>query len=501
MDSFRYIKTYLEKNAGILWVALGLGCAYVTLNGMFLNNVAGIYPVEFSLVLRNLISAILAAVLMGIYLQRKRQCFLSASKIVVALLGIALALSCLLRYSSHLFGGEIEWAVFAGRLLELPLSLLLIMAWAENIMPRGFKASIIIYTLSLTITAALQLVLSFFQHIPFMILYSLLPLISAGTLVLSKKQQASHEELAVGEKDDTFIPLTQLQHPSQFIWYFGAVATFTFIAGQILQQTLSLQGTEFVCQFSIVLGNCAAAIVFLSQIKNVFSSTVYPKMIFAVMFLFSFALLSILFSLSGGLDLTTITLFLFLKSLFMQFVTILLWVAPFGICRIGWNPMSIFSLGYSCMMIARVFSSAIVLSFEPLGFFPTGLICCPVLILAFICCAASIIFVASGSIPQYTSQGMLQMPPMSQAKTPRPFHEAINLLAQQSGLTPQEEQVMVLCAKGKNAQRVADEMVITVNTAKSHLRSIYAKVGVHSQQELIALVDTKVDELRDSQES
>ena len=155
MDSFRYIKTYLEKNAGILWVALGLGCAYVTLNGMFLNNVAGIYPVEFSLVLRNLISALLAAVLMGIYLQRKRQCFLSASKIVVALLGIALALSCLLRYSSHLFGGEIEWAVFAGRLLELPLSLLLIMAWAENIMPRGFKASIIIYTLSLTITAAL----------------------------------------------------------------------------------------------------------------------------------------------------------------------------------------------------------------------------------------------------------------------------------------------------------------------------------------------------------
>lgn len=60
---------------------------------------------------------------------------------------------------------------------------------------------------------------------------------------------------------------------------------------------------------------------------------------------------------------------------------------------------------------------------------------------------------------------------------------------------------MALCAKGKNAQRVADEMVITVNTAKSHLRSIYAKVDVHSQQELIALVDAKVEALRDSQES
>ena len=93
MDSFRYIKTYLEKNAGILWVALGLGCAYVTFNGMLLNNVAGIYPVEFSLVLRNLISTLLALVLMGVYVHKNRERVLSTSKVCIVVLGGALALA------------------------------------------------------------------------------------------------------------------------------------------------------------------------------------------------------------------------------------------------------------------------------------------------------------------------------------------------------------------------------------------------------------------------
>lgn len=501
MDSFRYIKTYLEKNAGILWVALGLGCAYVTFNGMLLNNVAGIYPVEFSLVLRNFISTLLALVLMGVYVHKNRERVLSTSKVCIVVLGGALALACLLRYSSHLFGGASDQAVFVGRILELPLSLMLIVAWAENILTRGFKASVVIYTLSLTWTAVLQLVLSFFQHVPFMILYSLLPLVSAGILAFAKTQQRSSEEGIQTEQDTSFVPLIQLQHPSQFVWYFGVLATFTFIAGQVLQETLSLQGEQFVCQLSIVLGNCAAALILISQVKNLFSESVHPKTILAIAFLFSFALLSVMLSLSGTLNLTTTTLYLFLKQLFMQLVTILMWMAPFGSLRRNWNHMSVFALGFACMMGARVLSSSLILFFDPLGYFPAGLICCPALILAFVCCTISIVRVASNPPRQSTSWEKAYALDGAGVKTPRPFHDAVAALAQQSGLTPQEEQVMALCAKGKNAQRVADEMVITVNTAKSHLRSIYAKVDVHSQQELIALVDAKVEALRDSQES
>lgn len=499
MNPFRYIKTYLEKNLSILWIALGLGCAYVTFNGMLLNNVTGIYPVEFSLVLRNLISTLFALVFFAIYRTKKRDRILSASRPCVVILGVALALSCLLRYSSHLFGGASDLAVFIGRIFELPLSILLIMTWAESITPRGYRASVVIYMLSLTWMAALQLVLSFFQHIPFMVLYSLLPLVSTGILAFAKFKEPSSEEICQDASAESFTPLVQLQQPSQFICYFGVLAIFTFIAGQILQETLSLQGNQFVCQLSIVLGNCVAAVILLSQARNLFNDSVHPKMILAITFLFSFALLSIMFSLSGTLDIVTLTLFLFLKSLFMQFVTILMWVAPFGNLRKNWSPMSIFSFGFACMMSARVLSSSIMLFFEPYDYFPAGLICCPALILAFLCCTASVVLVASNASQQGS---LLSTQDFAHAgvKAPRPFYRAVALLAEQHGLTPQEEQVMALCAKGKNAQRVADEMVITVNTAKSHLRSIYAKVSVHSQQELITLVDNKVDDLRSEQE-
>ena len=37
-----------------------------------------------------------------------------------------------------------------------------------------------------------------------------------------------------------------------------------------------------------------------------------------------------------------------------------------------------------------------------------------------------------------------------------------------------------------------------MNTAKTHIRNIYNKLDVHSQQELIALVNAAKDEIRNS---
>lgn len=55
-------------------------------------------------------------------------------------------------------------------------------------------------------------------------------------------------------------------------------------------------------------------------------------------------------------------------------------------------------------------------------------------------------------------------------------------------LTRKEETVLVLALQGKNQNDLARELVLSTNTVKSHLRSIYRKVGVHSKQELSAKV-------------
>lgn len=62
-------------------------------------------------------------------------------------------------------------------------------------------------------------------------------------------------------------------------------------------------------------------------------------------------------------------------------------------------------------------------------------------------------------------------------------------LASKFGLTPRETEVFELLARGRSAPYIRDALVISKNTAATHTKRIYAKLGVHSRQELIDLVD------------
>lgn len=47
---------------------------------------------------------------------------------------------------------------------------------------------------------------------------------------------------------------------------------------------------------------------------------------------------------------------------------------------------------------------------------------------------------------------------------------------------------MALLAHGHSAARIQEELGISYNTVKYHVRNVYAKMGVHSQQDLINLL-------------
>lgn len=57
------------------------------------------------------------------------------------------------------------------------------------------------------------------------------------------------------------------------------------------------------------------------------------------------------------------------------------------------------------------------------------------------------------------------------------------------GLTPREGEVLALLAQGRTVGVIREKLVISLNTARFHTKNIYAKLGVHSQQELIDLVE------------
>ncbi|TGY73779.1 LuxR family transcriptional regulator [Enterorhabdus sp. NM05_H27] len=65
---------------------------------------------------------------------------------------------------------------------------------------------------------------------------------------------------------------------------------------------------------------------------------------------------------------------------------------------------------------------------------------------------------------------------------------ACSLLRKRYELTPREEDVLFLLAQGKSIAEVAQSLVIAKGTAKVHVRHIYEKLGIHTREELKALV-------------
>lgn len=52
-------------------------------------------------------------------------------------------------------------------------------------------------------------------------------------------------------------------------------------------------------------------------------------------------------------------------------------------------------------------------------------------------------------------------------------------------LSPREREVYVLMRDGRDAAYIADSLCVSRNTAKTHIRNIYAKFGVHTRQDFI----------------
>ena len=62
-------------------------------------------------------------------------------------------------------------------------------------------------------------------------------------------------------------------------------------------------------------------------------------------------------------------------------------------------------------------------------------------------------------------------------------------LSAQFDLTPREQEILLLLAQNYRAPYIAERLVVSQSTVKTHMRNLYAKLGVHSQAELLLLVE------------
>lgn len=72
----------------------------------------------------------------------------------------------------------------------------------------------------------------------------------------------------------------------------------------------------------------------------------------------------------------------------------------------------------------------------------------------------------------------------------RSLHERIAAIPERFGISLREAEIMELFAQGRSANWIAEELVISKNTVRSHIRSIYTKLDVHTRQELLDFLKT-----------
>lgn len=74
------------------------------------------------------------------------------------------------------------------------------------------------------------------------------------------------------------------------------------------------------------------------------------------------------------------------------------------------------------------------------------------------------------------------------------FDVVCTRLKQEYRLTDREFEVFVLLARGRNTQIIQERLYITRNTIKTHVKAIYQKLSVHSQQEILDVVEAYMNQ-------
>ncbi len=81
---------------------------------------------------------------------------------------------------------------------------------------------------------------------------------------------------------------------------------------------------------------------------------------------------------------------------------------------------------------------------------------------------------------------VLLAPTPSEAES---FENRCQAIGEEFGLSPREREVFAMLARGRDRAYIEEELVVSKNTAKAHVKHVYAKLGIHSHQELLDLVE------------
>lgn len=101
---------------------------------------------------------------------------------------------------------------------------------------------------------------------------------------------------------------------------------------------------------------------------------------------------------------------------------------------------------------------------------------------------ASVIAILAASGFAFSETDLVRAMDLLPLQRKQHFREKCAKVAADYALSEREHEVMVLLAKGRNLPFIQEELLLSKSTVSTHRQHIYAKLDIHSQQELINLV-------------
>ena len=86
----------------------------------------------------------------------------------------------------------------------------------------------------------------------------------------------------------------------------------------------------------------------------------------------------------------------------------------------------------------------------------------------------------------YKTLALIEMHESSNAS----LQKGCESIAKRYKLSPRETEVLEILVRGRNAKHISEKLYISESTAKTHISKIYRKLGIHSQQELLDVLDS-----------
>lgn len=408
---------------------------------------------------------------------------------------IAIVLTCALLENAGFFPLLQEQSVsWITQMLIESGRILLLSCWAEIVIMFESRASAAMIAVATVALGAFIFLLAFVKPDAANILVSFLPILSTSCLYWFKDRNDSLDSYLADKQPTRYVQGidTHLVRASStrtaltaFLAFLLPLACYSFTFGYIHFTWIPAQDGSVVStgiQVAAAIGTAFGGVFLLLLVAQFWGRRrieLYGLFIMPVLLL-SLYLASLQIA---GAPFS----YVFLLNIVQKVAFFLAWLAPFLVRAT--SPMVVWCAALGAYQLGKLLSNSAQSGIGSDVY--TWLVLVSIIVLS----TGIIIGILSDQRRKPGKEGSLQDDTQETAQhedgvpeAPTRKEQACAAVAQQYRLTRREEEILGLLAEGMTANSIAEALIVSTATAKSHMRNIYAKTDVHSQSELLLKV-------------